>query len=191
MSAEDRGDRRIGGPGCEMCDWVGVMDGLEPCPGCDPVGVVVAEIHNWHWAQGRGGQFCAFDAEEWPCSIYRAAESLSVADVKPHTLVARLAAEAEAAESVEDDGLPLPEGTKVTRGLIRMRTTFDAEASATYVYLTDRPVARTASLSDSVNVDLDAEGTPCGVEVLGVRAREVPTSAQPLRLMFRGWQGRA
>lgn len=51
------------------------------------------------------------------------------------------------------------------------RATHDAQAGATYVYLTDRPVARTMPLSDSVNVDLDADGSPCGVEVLhGERA---------------------
>lgn len=35
-----------------------------------------------------------------------------------------------------------------------------------YIRLTDGPVARTLSLSESVLVDLDAEGRAVGVEVL-------------------------
>lgn len=48
-----------------------------------------------------------------------------------------------------------------------MRVTVDHEAGATYVHLDEGPrVARTVSLSDTVNVDLDEHGKPVGVEVL-------------------------
>lgn len=47
-----------------------------------------------------------------------------------------------------------------------LRVTRDGEAGATYVCLTGAEVARTVALSDSVNVDLDVNGNPVGVEVL-------------------------
>jgi uncharacterized protein YuzE len=47
-----------------------------------------------------------------------------------------------------------------------VKATYDAECGATYVLLSDEPVARTVELSDLVHVDLDADGNPVGVEVL-------------------------
>jgi uncharacterized protein YuzE len=49
-----------------------------------------------------------------------------------------------------------------------MRSTYDPEADAMYIYLTDKPVDRTVRVSDRVAVDLDAEGNLRGVEVLFV-----------------------
>jgi uncharacterized protein YuzE len=48
-----------------------------------------------------------------------------------------------------------------------MKSEYDAAVNATYVTLSEGSVARTIALSDSVNVDVDSEGNPVGVEVLG------------------------
>jgi uncharacterized protein YuzE len=45
---------------------------------------------------------------------------------------------------------------------------YDQQADAIYVYLTDAEVARTRMLDDFRNVDLDADGGVVGVEFLGV-----------------------
>lgn len=55
------------------------------------------------------------------------------------------------------------------------RATYDAEANAWYVYLTDAPIVRQQRLSDDVILDVDAEGNVVGVEVLG-GMREAPAS---------------
>ena len=47
-----------------------------------------------------------------------------------------------------------------------MLVTYDPEADATYVSLTDTPVAKTRQFGDSVSVDLDEVGSPVGVELL-------------------------
>jgi uncharacterized protein YuzE len=49
-----------------------------------------------------------------------------------------------------------------------MRTSYDAEADAMYIYLNDRPVDRTVRVSGRVAVDLDADGNLRGVEILFV-----------------------
>ena len=53
----------------------------------------------------------------------------------------------------------------MTRGSVRsVIAEYDPEARATYLALTDRPVARTVSVSDLVIVDIDDVGEPVGVE---------------------------
>ena len=50
-----------------------------------------------------------------------------------------------------------------------MRTEFDKEANAAYVYFKEikvGEVAKTISLNDSINIDLDAEGKTIGIEIL-------------------------
>jgi uncharacterized protein YuzE len=47
-----------------------------------------------------------------------------------------------------------------------MRVDFDPEVKAWYVAIADRPVARTAHVSDDVAVDLDADDAVVGVEFL-------------------------
>jgi len=47
-----------------------------------------------------------------------------------------------------------------------MEATYDPEAEATYIYLNYRPVARTVSVSEFVNIDLADDGSAVGVEVL-------------------------
>lgn len=47
-----------------------------------------------------------------------------------------------------------------------MMVTYDPEADATYVRVSDAPVASTDPLSDLVAVDVDASGAPVGLELL-------------------------
>lgn len=47
-----------------------------------------------------------------------------------------------------------------------MRVTYDEEADALYLYLSQRKVAKTVPVSGRVNVDLDREGNLRGLEVL-------------------------
>lgn len=49
-----------------------------------------------------------------------------------------------------------------------MRTTYDADVDAMYIYLTDKTVAKTVRVSSRVAVDLDAEGNLRGIEILFV-----------------------
>jgi len=53
-----------------------------------------------------------------------------------------------------------------------MKITFDKEADAVYVYfkeISDGEVAKTISLNNSVNVDLDKNGVTLGIEILDAR----------------------
>lgn len=50
-----------------------------------------------------------------------------------------------------------------------MRTEFDKEADAAYIYFKEigsGEVAETISLNDSVNIDLDGNGKVLGIEIL-------------------------
>lgn len=44
--------------------------------------------------------------------------------------------------------------------------TYDPEADATYIRLSDAAIVNTDTLSDLLAVDLDATGTPVGLELL-------------------------
>ena len=44
--------------------------------------------------------------------------------------------------------------------------TYDLDADATYVAVSDAPVTETRGFGDSITVGLDEEGTPVGVELL-------------------------
>ena len=57
--------------------------------------------------------------------------------------------------------------------------TYDPEANALYVQFTDNEIAETLELSESVYVDVDAEGIPVGLEVLDATA-DVFTGLPPL-----------
>jgi len=60
-----------------------------------------------------------------------------------------------------------------------MRTEFDKEANAAYVYFKDiseGEVAETISLNDSVNVDLDKNGKVLGIEILDA-SEHLPSSS--------------
>ncbi len=50
-----------------------------------------------------------------------------------------------------------------------MRITFDKDADAVYIYfkeISSGEVAKTISLNESVNVDLDKDGITLGIEIL-------------------------
>lgn len=47
-----------------------------------------------------------------------------------------------------------------------MRVTYDQDADAMYIYLTERPVMKTVPVSGRVMVDLDEDGNLRGVEML-------------------------
>jgi len=60
-----------------------------------------------------------------------------------------------------------------------MKTTFDKEADAVYIYLKDispGEVVKTISLNDSVNINLDSEGKAIGIEILEA-SKNLPPSA--------------
>ena len=59
-----------------------------------------------------------------------------------------------------------------------MKTEFDKEANAVYIYLSDispGEVAETISLNDSVKIDLDIEGKVLGIEILDA-SEHLPTA---------------
>ena len=60
-----------------------------------------------------------------------------------------------------------------------MRTEFDKEADAAYVYFKDisaGEVAQTISLNDSVNIDFDKNGILLGIEILDA-SEHLPSSS--------------
>ena len=60
-----------------------------------------------------------------------------------------------------------------------MRTEFDKEADAAYIYFKEignGEVAETITLNDSVNVDLDKNGIVLGIEILDA-SKHLPSSS--------------
>ena len=60
-----------------------------------------------------------------------------------------------------------------------MKITFDKDADAAYIYfkeISPGEVAKTISLNDSVNIDLDAEDKTLGIEILNA-SKKLPASA--------------
>ena len=60
-----------------------------------------------------------------------------------------------------------------------MKTTFDKEADAVYIYfkeISPGEVVKTISLNDSVNIDLDSEDKAIGIEILEA-SKNLPSSA--------------
>ena len=60
-----------------------------------------------------------------------------------------------------------------------MRTEFDKEADAAYIYfkeIENGEVAETISLNDSVNIDLDKNGKVLGIEILDA-SEHLPSSS--------------
>ena len=60
-----------------------------------------------------------------------------------------------------------------------MRTEFDKEADAAYIYfkeIGEGEVAETISLNDSVNIDLDKSGKVLGIEILDA-SEHLPSSS--------------
>jgi uncharacterized protein YuzE len=63
-----------------------------------------------------------------------------------------------------------------------VRFSYDTDVSALYITLRDGDVARTRSLDDSANLDLDAAGNLLGIEVLN------PGSGWPLTGILRQYE---
>lgn len=63
-----------------------------------------------------------------------------------------------------------------------MRTTFDADADAMYIYLSERPVARTVRVSNRIAVDLDGDDNLRGIEILFVSKTMADTDFSYVRL---------
>jgi len=63
-----------------------------------------------------------------------------------------------------------------------MRTTYDADADAMYLYFTEKPVDKTVRVSSRVAVDLDADGNLRGVEVLFVSKALADTDFSTIHL---------
>ena len=62
---------------------------------------------------------------------------------------------------------------------MELKTTFDKEADAVYIYFKDispGEVVKTISLNDSVNIDLDSENKAIGIEILEA-SKNLPPSA--------------
>ncbi len=60
-----------------------------------------------------------------------------------------------------------------------MKIEFDAEADAAYVYfkeISEGEVAKTISLNDSINVNLDKNGKTLGIEILDASKNLPPNS---------------
>lgn len=60
-----------------------------------------------------------------------------------------------------------------------MRTEFDKEADAAYIYfkeIDNGEVAETISLNESVNIDLDKDGKVLGIEILDA-SEHLPSSS--------------
>lgn len=50
-----------------------------------------------------------------------------------------------------------------------MKIEYDQEANALYITLREAQVAKTNEVTDNLIIDLDADGCPIGIEILGVR----------------------
>lgn len=54
-----------------------------------------------------------------------------------------------------------------------LEVTYDPQAKASYVSLSNEPVAKTVEYADFINLDLDTKGRLVGIELLWVRPRMV------------------
>ena len=50
-----------------------------------------------------------------------------------------------------------------------MKIEYDQEANALYITLREALVATTNEVTDNLIIDVDADGSPIGIEILGVR----------------------
>jgi uncharacterized protein YuzE len=54
------------------------------------------------------------------------------------------------------------------RSVIVLKQTFDSVACATYLHVSELPVHTTIEVTSSIYIDLAEDGSPVGVEVLGI-----------------------
>ena len=67
-----------------------------------------------------------------------------------------------------------------------LRWTYDSEADAAYFYISDKPYHHGEELDDLRRVDYAEDGTPIGVEILGVRAVGVNLAGLPEAEQIKG-----
>lgn len=71
-----------------------------------------------------------------------------------------------------------------------MHLSYDKAADAVYVYFTRNEIDHTDELSESTNVDYDANGDPVGVEFLdvsdGIDLGDVPRREDVIKLLNEG-----
>lgn len=53
-----------------------------------------------------------------------------------------------------------------------MKVTYDPAAQSGYLQITQKPVAKTVEVSESVLCDVDKEGKLCGFELLHISSKE-------------------
>ncbi len=72
-------------------------------------------------------------------------------------------------------------------GAYTMRMTYDKEADAVYIYVTDAPYARGKKLDEQRRIDYDSDGDVHGIELFnvsyGVDLHNVPFAAKIGRLL--------
>ena len=54
-----------------------------------------------------------------------------------------------------------------------LEVTYDPQAKASYITLSDEPVAKTVEYADFINLDLNSKGGLIGIELLWMRPRKV------------------
>ena len=68
-----------------------------------------------------------------------------------------------------------------------LKSTYDKEADAVYVYLADKPYSYTKSLDNMRYIDYAVDDTPIGVELLGVskgvNTDDLPNSREIVQLL--------
>ena len=68
-----------------------------------------------------------------------------------------------------------------------LKSTYDKEADAVYVYLADKPYCYTKSLDNMRYIDYALDDTPIGVELLGVsngvNTDDLPNSREIMQLL--------
>ena len=69
-----------------------------------------------------------------------------------------------------------------------MRLSYDPEADATYLKVSDAEIDRTTEIAPDVFVDLTAEGDLVGVEILRSASRP---GAEPMKLAFEILKGQS
>ena len=69
-----------------------------------------------------------------------------------------------------------------------MIITYDREADALYIHLTETKPARGIDIEEGVTADLDAEGHLVGIEILDASARLGPEQLHSVTLKDLAWE---
>jgi uncharacterized protein YuzE len=66
-------------------------------------------------------------------------------------------------------------------GDLEMRVTYDPDADALYIYVSDAEIADTREIAPNVNLDITATGDVVGIEILAASARP---GSNPMAIAF-------